>query len=378
MAYQTEDNETFSSRQQAQDHANGLGYFDDGNKASSARDYDKAIYYYDLAIPLLSSRSSKAKAYGNRGNCYYNRSEYDKAIDDYTSAIGECGSSGNIGGYYLDRGDAYNKKGNKDQAIADWKEAADIGANEYFRTIGDKYLKPALENLAKNGVQYTPQKPQRQSTSSSSSSSSSSTPSSFRGSSGPGPGDRFLSKQKEAFASYNNNDIDNALKLCNDALEIYKPYLGTTRKDDWYAKFIAQTYNLRGVCYEAKGNRQQANDDYWEAINWGNEDAKKNFDNLNRKIGEEEEKKLKDKANNEYFPAADQLFNEGNYDKAIIQYTKVIRKGDNKAIALMKRAACYAKTGDKEQAIDDYTDAINSGLTGSDLATAKAELAKLK
>ena len=75
---------------------------------------------------------------------------------------------------------------------------------------------------------------------------------------------------------------------------------------------------------------------------------------------------------------ADQLFNAGNYDKAILKYSQSIRKGENKALALMKRAACYVKKGDKEQAIDNYTDAINSGLTGSDLATAKAELAKLK
>jgi len=45
----------------------------------------------------------------------------------------------------------------------------------------------------------------------------------------------------------------------------------------------------------------------------------------------------------------------------------------------MNRAACYVKKGDKEQAKEDYNSAINEGgLSKSDLATAKAELAKLK
>jgi tetratricopeptide (TPR) repeat protein len=158
---------------------------------------------------------------------------------------------------------------------------------------------------------------------------------------------------------------------------MYKPYM--SKNDNYYAKFVAQTFNLRGVCYEAKGNFEQALDDYWKAINWGNDDAYANKDKLEKTIDEKRAKAKEAKANNEDFSSGDQLLDEGNYDRAIIQYTKTIRAGgSNKAVALMNRAACYAKKGDKDQAIDDYTAAINSGLTGSDLATAKAELAKLK
>ena len=196
-------------------------------------------------------------------------------------------------------------------------------------------------------------------------------------SSGPSVGDRFLAAQKQAFASYKNNDIDTALKLCNDALEMYKPYMS---KNDYYAKFVAATYNLRGVCNEAKGNIEQAYKDFSvAAYDWGNNEAYANYKNLEKTIEEKREKEKASKANNENFTAGDQLLDEGNYNRAITQYTKTIRAGgSNKAVALMNRAACYAKKGDKEQAIDDYTDAINSGLTESDLATAKAELAKLK
>jgi len=72
------------------------------------------------------------------------------------------------------------------------------------------------------------------------------------------------------------------------------------------------------------------------------------------------------------------FFNEGNYAKAIAKYSLASRQGNNKAIALMKRAKCHAKNGNTDQAKDDYTSAINSGLSGSDLAAAKAELARLK
>jgi len=62
---------------------------------------------------------------------------------------------------------------------------------------------------------------------------------------------------------------------------------------------------------------------------------------------------------------------EGNYDKAIAKYSAAFRQGKNKGIALMKRAACYAKKGDKDQAKDDYTSAINEGgLSKNDIANA--------
>jgi tetratricopeptide (TPR) repeat protein len=196
----------------------------------------------------------------------------------------------------------------------------------------------------------------------SSSSSSSSSPSSYTPSSSGGKvnadGDRLLSEHKAAFASYRSNDFDNAIKHCNAVFDNAKGWVG--KNDPYYAKFVAATYNLRGVCHKAKGNLQQAKDDFEVAADWGNNDAFANLENLKKTI-------------------ANQLLDEGNYDKAIIQYTRTINAGGiNKATALMNRAACYAKKGDKEQAIDDYTDAINSGLTGNDLANAKAELAKLK
>ena len=209
-----------------------------------------------------------------------------------------------------------------------------------------------------------------ESSSSSYDSSSSFTPSSSGGrSSGPGPGDKLLSEHKQAFAFYNQKDFDNAIKHCNAVFDIAQRYVG--KNDKYYAPFVAKTYNLRGACYNAKGNRVEAIVNYKAAVEWGDEDAKKNLESMG--IQDEVKKDLS------LLEEADQLFNAGNYDKAIAKYSRIIRFGEsNKAQALMNRAACYVKKGDKDQAKDDYKDAINSGLTGSDLAAAKAELAKLK
>ena len=87
-----------------------------------------------------------------------------------------------------------------------------------------------------------------------------------------------------------------------------------------------------------------------------------------------------DDKESQFFQEGNDAFNEGNYGKAIVKYSKAISNlgsNKNKYVALMKRAACYVKNDNKEQAIDDYTAAIE-GLSGDDLATAKTELAKLK
>ena len=144
MYYKTKDGEEFNNEQQGQDHANGLGYGENGNKAYKEGNYDEAISYFDMAIPLLSGRQagtygrSKGLAYLYRGDCYFNKKNYDKAIEDCNSAliyrIG-ISSKGEANAYNI-RGAAYKGKGEYEKAKADFKKAADLG---------DKYAK---ENLA--------------------------------------------------------------------------------------------------------------------------------------------------------------------------------------------------------------------------------------
>ena len=57
MQYQTPDGLIFYNEQEGQNHANGLGYKEESDKAFNERDYEKAIFGYDHAIPLLSEKA---------------------------------------------------------------------------------------------------------------------------------------------------------------------------------------------------------------------------------------------------------------------------------------------------------------------------------
>jgi hypothetical protein len=150
MDYRTKDGLLFPGEKEAQVHANGIGYMDEGTKARKLGDWDTAIGNYDMAIPLLSIKSlTKYDAYYNRGYCYLNKSMYDQAIDDFTKALTPNMYKvslryENIAGAYYNRAICYNKKGETNQAIADYKKAADLGD------------KDVLNNLSKLGIQYTP------------------------------------------------------------------------------------------------------------------------------------------------------------------------------------------------------------------------------
>lgn len=55
-----------------------------GNRAISEKDYNKAIFNFNMAIEL---NPKFAEAYYNRGSAYSDLKEYDKAIEDYSKAI---------------------------------------------------------------------------------------------------------------------------------------------------------------------------------------------------------------------------------------------------------------------------------------------------
>ena len=176
---------------------------------------------------------------------------------------------------------------------------------------------------------------------------------------------------KRGQAYFNLKQYDNALDDFEKAFE----------GNQWTSKSLsAQSkgaiFYMVGFIYDNKSLREEAIKYYGKAVDLGNAEAKQRLAEMDKEKAE-----LEKSAQNKglsLLEEADQCFNAGNYDKAIAKCTMATRQGKNKAQALMKRAACYAKKGEKEQAIDDYTDAINSGLSGSDLANAKAELAKLK
>jgi tetratricopeptide (TPR) repeat protein len=168
-----------------------------------------------------------------------------------------------------------------------------------------------------------------------------------------------------------NNEADGykMAKNYDKAISLYNQII------DQGSRFKYTAYYMRAECYMVKGNYDQAKSDFKRSADLGYKPALEAL----AKLGIQYTPNSGGTSSSTLLQEADQFFNEGNYAKAIVKYSQTISKGENKSLALMKRAACYAKKGDKEQAIDDYTAAINSGvLTGNDLATAKAELAKLK
>jgi tetratricopeptide (TPR) repeat protein len=188
---------------------------------------------------------------------------------------------------------------------------------------------------------------------------SSYTPSSSGRSSGP---DAEAKMNNEADGYYMAKNYDKAIPLYDKII-------------DSNSRFKFWAYFHRGKCYLMKGDSIRFEIDLKRAADLGNKHAVEEL----AKIGIQYTPNSGGSSSSTPLQEGDQFFNEGNYAKAIVKYSQTISKGENKSLALMKRAACYVKKGDKDQAIDDYTAAINSGvLTGSDLATAKAELAKLK
>jgi len=189
----------------------------------------------------------------------------------------------------------------------------------------------------------------------SSSSSSGSTPSTPSRSAPP---DQEAKMNNEADGYFMAKNYDKAISLYDKII-------------DKGGKFKFSAYFMRYKCYMIKGDYDQANSDLKRSADLGYKPA---LEELAKKGIQ-----YTPKSSSDPLQEGNQFFNEGNYDKAIAKYSITIRKGENKSLALMKRAACYVKKGDKDQAKDDYTSAINGGgLSGSDLAAAKAELAKLK
>jgi tetratricopeptide (TPR) repeat protein len=91
-----------------------------GQEYYTAKDYDRAIADFDIAI---SMGPREPIAYGNRGNCWYVKKEYDRAIADYTQAIN---LERNYTAAYTGRGMAEEAKGDIVSARADYRAALSV------------------------------------------------------------------------------------------------------------------------------------------------------------------------------------------------------------------------------------------------------------
>jgi tetratricopeptide (TPR) repeat protein len=104
-------------------------WYEKGNTAFDAKNYDRAIADYTQAIEL---NPKFAGAYYNRGLAFYYKKNYDRAIADYTQAIQ---LNPEYSEAYYNRGLAYRNKKDYDQAIADFTQAIQLApenSNAYY------------------------------------------------------------------------------------------------------------------------------------------------------------------------------------------------------------------------------------------------------
>jgi tetratricopeptide (TPR) repeat protein len=76
-------------------------------------------------------------------------------------------------------------------------------------------------------------------------------------------------------------------------------------------------------------------------------------------LGDAEAKNEYDGMAKRYFSRGDAYYNKGNYDQAIEDYTKAINFNPDSAIEYCYRGDAYKNKGNYDQAIADYTKAIS-------------------
>lgn len=95
----------------------GVESYVNAHRNYSVGDYTKAIKYYN---EYLSSYSSDALAYNERGRCYESLLQYDNALRDYSTAIS---LKPNSAVYLRDRGYVYIKTAKPDLALNDFNKS---------------------------------------------------------------------------------------------------------------------------------------------------------------------------------------------------------------------------------------------------------------
>ncbi|MBN1255088.1 MAG: tetratricopeptide repeat protein [Deltaproteobacteria bacterium] len=163
-----------------------------------------------------------------------------------------------------------------------------------------------------------------------------------------------LDDAKAGLAALNGRNYDEAIRLCNKAIES-----GELSQAD-----LAITYYNRGLAWVHKGDADKAIVDFTKAIainpmdglayydrgcSWGKKgDNDKAFADYTKAI------EINPKHASSYYNRGLIWYDKGNYDRAIADFTRVIEINPKHANAYDARSYCWEAKGEYDKADADY------------------------
>ena len=118
----------------AVDPSNDIDWYKKGYDAYYAKEYEKAIIYFNNAIQLNPDNTDAQISilFVSRGSAKFNLNDYTGAIADYNKAIK---LKPDYADAYLNRGVAKNNLKDKIGACTDWSKAGELGSSDAYKRI---------------------------------------------------------------------------------------------------------------------------------------------------------------------------------------------------------------------------------------------------
>lgn len=282
----------------------------------------------DSVLPFINPEQQKTEENGtthqNRGSDDGAEVEYDQSISKYTKAIKENPEDHEA---YMERGLAYEQKGETELAILDYTMAIE---KVRARKRGDIYQFISTRNLLAKLFYFR--------------------------------GDAYLRK----------GEYDQAISDCTKVMEFkFNPKPSKAKQLQALGLKIDRVYFLtlinRGLAYALKRENELAILDYTKAIEMES-DFLEVLNSGDKAFQENNQDYFSDKIARStcYYGRANIFLVEGNYDQAIIDYTKAIEIYPMRADAFRMRASVYEIKGNHDQALLDYTKAIEANPRDAD------------
>jgi tetratricopeptide (TPR) repeat protein len=300
-----------------------------GNAFSDAGQQDKAIADYTDALKL---DPNLALAYMNRGLAHAKKGDFGAVITDCAAAIK---LNGKLVGAYFIRGAAHASNGEHDKAIADFTRVLALDP-AHALAHNDRGL--ALANKGEYDKAISDY-------------------------------NRALRRDPKLTLAYMNRAIAYRLKGEHDkAIAEFTKMLRLSPKN-------VLAYTNRGLAYLAKKDYDRAIADFTEAL-WidpscteaytrrveagklKGEAAKVGEERRNRDLAARDEKQRRQERATAHFTRAQMHFDNGNFDKAVADYTEALKHDPKDAFTCYHRGLAHAANEDYDKALADYTEAV--------------------